>query len=462
MLTGILESKDQRQSIRQEYATEGYATVSLNLNIPGYPKSGNSIRKAFFLLKEELHNYLLACRIAVYTDKITVCHDEAGDICFFPVMIQDCSLQSVKNDLEAFEEKHSLGRLVDVDLFAPDHKPVSSGKRKTCFLCDDKPAVVCMREKKHTYEELKSYVVKKIGSYIESERKATVCHKLSELAGRAILTEISLPGKPGLVCPESRGSHTDMDYLTFINSSSAISTFFEGIAAKGYEWDGTVNRDTLHDLRTTGLKMEQAMFRASNGINTQKGIIFLMGFSLFAAAHVIKKEKTFDINLFRTVLKMLNRDVVKKELCNGFNRNISHGEICFGKYGKEYAGGIRRETEAGLPTVFEVSIPLLNDLFNEGINKSSQEEIQDKLLRVLVKIMSVNNDTNILYRSDISVLDNLKEAARNIDTGEGNIRDNPLFKALTGYCLSHNISPGGSADLLAVTLFVYYIINEPL
>jgi holo-ACP synthase/triphosphoribosyl-dephospho-CoA synthase len=460
ILTEILKAKEDRQIIRKGFSKLGYATISFNLNIPGYPKSDNSIRAASLIIKQELQNYLIASRIAVISEKIKIQHDEAGDICFFPIQDDKYDLRSIKDDLESFEENHPLGRLLDVDLFDNKINPISSGKKKACFLCADKSAIECMREERHSYEELKSHIANQIEIYLESERKDDICKRLSAIATQAILMEVSLPGKPGLVCPNSQGSHTDMNYLTFINSTSAINPYFERIAELGYDWNGVRNKQILQKLRAIGLEMEQAMLQATNGINTQKGIIFLIGYSLFAAAYVLKPEKIFDVGSFKAVLKLLNKELVSKELENGWNKNSSHGEKCFNKFGKEFAGGIRQEIEEGFPTVFEVSLPYMQELFPNGIDINEQKTVQKKLLKVLITIMSVNNDTNILHRSNTDALDELKAIATQVIRSTEEITNNGLYNELLNYCKTKNISPGGSADLLAITIFIYQLINK--
>ncbi|MBI9067902.1 MAG: triphosphoribosyl-dephospho-CoA synthase [Salinivirgaceae bacterium] len=452
ILSEILKAKEQRQTIRKGFAALGYATISFNFNIPGYPKSNELLKETFLLVAKELQMYLIASRVSFDASNIIKQHDEAGDICIIPIKEKADSLHSIKEDLEAFEANHILGRLLDVDVFDVNQNPISSGKKKACFLCD-KPAIHCMHEGTHSVHELRAFINKQIQNYLELKRKTNICRRLSALATQSILLEVSLPGKPGLVCPESQGSHTDMNYLTFISSSAAITTYFIDIAELAYAWDGIRNNQILQKLRSIGLQMEQAMLESTHGVNTQKGIIFLMGFSVFVATQVLKTQKTFDTYLFRNLLGLLNKDIVSIELSNGWNKNTSHGEKCFNTYGKDYAGGIRQEIEQGLPTVFEYALPYMQELFADGFATSQQKVFHEKLLKVLIKIIAINNDTNILHRSDIQTLKELKEfAIKAMEFSETSY--------LMEYCKRKNISPGGSADLLAITLFIYQLKKE--
>lgn len=456
ILDDILAAKVERQAIREKIAEKGYATISLCFNIPGYPKSNDSIKEAFALVKNDLLNYLIAARIFI-KDEPLIRHDEAGDVCFFLLNEDDCKLRLLKDDLEAFESEHSLGRLLDVDLFDRNQQPVSSGKKKRCFLCSHS-AIECMREERHSYEELRTHVFQLVELFIARMKKRKWTKRLAELATNSILMEVALPGKPGLVCPEHQGSHTDMNYLTFINSSSAICVYFDELAELGYEWDGACNHQLLRKLRCIGLEMEQCMYRATNGVNTQKGIVFLMGFSLFAAAHVIRVKQVFDMDLFRAVLKKLNRGIVHDELEGKSDKGLTNGEKCFVKFGKELAGGIRQEIEFGLPTVFDVSLPFMQNLFLNGLEVNNQADFQEKLMRTLLKIMSVNMDTNVLHRAGIEVLTKLKALALNACEAE-NLFENADYFELMDFCIKENISPGGSADLLAVTMFIEQLIR---
>ncbi len=454
ILNKILEAKEQRQALKKEYAKKGYATVSINFNIPGYPKTDEHISTAFEAVCFELTNYLKAIRLPIIEEATQKACDEAGDIFLIPFKQDDINLSNLKQQLETFEQTHPLGRLLDVDLFDRNDKPISSHKQKGCFICKDKYALYCMRHQTHTYEELRNQIHTKINDFNTSYHKTRICKKLTEYATWAILTEVSILDKPGLVSPNSNGSHTDMNYHTFIASVSAISTYFTDIAKMGYDWDGNNKEQIINQLRVIGLQMEHEMFKATKNINTQKGIIFLITFCLFTSAYSYKKSNILDIALFRNTLKKLNKNLVNKELTDKQNNPKSHGEKCFKEFGKLLAGGIRQEVEEGLPTFFDEVYPFMQKLNFTPNNYQHKQAFDEQCMRILIKIMSVNNDTNILFRSNAKVLEQLKTKCKNI------LDNNTDYSELKDFCKQENISPGGSADMLAVSLFLFRVMQS--
>lgn len=456
-LEKILKAKEQRQSIKQQNAKLGYASISLNLNIPGYPKSNDQLKKVFFFLKEELYNYLIIIKIDVKKDRIKIQSDDAGDICFFPFEQKKTPLFALKKQLEDFEEHHQLGRILDIDLFDINNQAISSGKKKKCLLCEDK-ALICMHKKKHSYKELREYIEKQTKKYCKSLAKKEICQSLSALATWSVLTEISLFNKPGLVCPDQQGAHTDMNYHTFLASTAGITPYFYSFAKLGYQWDGQDFEQTILKIRLVGVETEKKMFETTKGVNTQKGAIFLLGFSLFAVAYCLKTNHFFDKIIFREILKKLNKDLVNNELVE--NANYSNGEKCFNKFGKQLAGGIRLEIELGLPTVFEIAYPFMLKLFPEKIDTTNQVEFQDKMRIVLLKIISKNNDTNILHRSDEKMLMQLKKMANDALENCKKTNSKDSYENLIKFCKNNKLSPGGSADLLVMTLFIYCVNNK--
>jgi triphosphoribosyl-dephospho-CoA synthetase len=189
--------------------------------------------------------------------------------------------------------------------------------------------------------------------------------------------------------------------------------------------------------------METAMYEATKNINTQKGIIFLMGLSLFACGRIFSQSNHFDIETFREIIRGVCKDLVEKELSGTCLPVKSHGEDTFRKYAVK---GARGEAESGFATVFEFGLPQL----------AGAEWLSDEIvMKTFLAIAASNNDTNILYRSNREVLDVFKRLCKNAleDFNEQN------YSEVIDLCKAESISPGGSADLLAVTIFVHGVIN---
>lgn len=455
----LLNARTERQALRKKVASASYATVSLNFNLAGYPKSTLRVKQVFKIVRQELLTFLQAARIPVRMDMGVDLHNAAGDFVVFPLRHTRQGLDGIKEVLEKFEQQHPLNRLLDVDLFDASGMPVSSGKRKPCLICQEGSALICMREQRHSAEEFRKVAFGKIEAHWKAQRQQTTIRRLTSLATQALLMEVSVPEKPGLVCPTSQGAHDDMNYFSFLQSTAALSPYFADIAKLGYDWNGMCNAEILQQIRTLGLQMESAMKQSTGGVNTQKGIIFLMGFSVFAAAYVISVRSFFDTALFRQVIKLLNKDLVARELQNGWNQDASHGEKCFNKFGAEHAGGIRREVELGLPTVFDSALPLMQSLFPEGIDTVNQDLAENKLTQILLKIMTVNSDTNILFRKDLAVLNKVQQWAQRA-LEQADPIESDAYEQLKSYCLEQYVSPGGSADLLAISIFIYQITHS--
>jgi len=454
MLEKVLEAREKRAEKRQVMADRNKISISLSFNIPGYPKSDEQICAAFLSVKKDLINHLIASRIKYSLEDSQCITDHAGDFFIMPILSEDKSAREIKNIMEGFEISHGLSRLIDVDIFDADARPVSSGKEKRCMMCS-KSAIVCMREQTHTMEEIRDFISDMLAKHLQKERQEKISQLLTSYATKALLFEVSVTPKPGLVDRYSQGSHTDMDFFSFVSSSSSLSFYWKDIAELAYLWDGTEKDSTLIALRKIGIKMEEAMLHSTGNINTQKGAIFIMGFTFFACAYILNKGSILDDKSIRGIISYLNKDIVKNELKSS-DEIFSHGEKVFSKYGAKLGGGIRQEMEEGLPIIFEYSLPYLHSF---GCIENTEKSWNNILKDVLLLIISRNDDTNILFRSSADILAQTKELAHLCLESKSNEkleRNNELI----AFCEKHNISPGGSADLLAVTCFIYFLQKE--
>jgi len=438
-----LEARDQRAFLKKQFTQKGFPCLSLSLNVPGFPKS-NSITNAFFkYCLSDLKNALIANRVEInQKEAVEVC-DMAGDFFLVPCSTNNLGLTEIKQICEDFEENHSLGRLIDVDLNDQEGNSISSGKSKLCFFCLERPAIECRREKVHDFEELRSFMFPKMASYCKRQKEEQLIKKYSSLAQQAIFSEISLTPKPGLVDKFSFGSHADMNFQTFIDSTSAISPWFGELVSEGFNFQDEDLTKALPLIRNIGLRMETSMFDATRNVNTQKGIIFLMGLSLFACGKLSSENDHFNADGFRTIIRSICKDLVKKELGNINQLAKSHGEDVFVKFG---FSGARGEAESGFRMVFKFGFPQLAEF----------TELSDEvLIKCFLSIAANNDDTNILYRSNPEVLATFRNLCK---MALENFND-ANYSLVIDYCKNENISPGGSADLLAVTIFVWSVMR---
>ncbi|MCP4215515.1 MAG: hypothetical protein GY765_12755, partial [bacterium] len=196
VLNKILQAREGRFALRKRFASEGRASLSLSLNIPGYPKTTPGISWFFKKATVDLQRFLTAHRVGTYPKDAVDHPDEAGDFFIVPLKKNSLSLREIKHICETFEESHPVGRVIDVDVTGPDMENISSGKAKTCFICKSTPAIQCMRENTHTKEELRKYIFAQIVYYVEKYREKDTCRKLATFALKAVLYEVSLSPKP--------------------------------------------------------------------------------------------------------------------------------------------------------------------------------------------------------------------------------------------------------------------------
>jgi len=453
ILNDVLNSREMRASLRSNFVENNLCTLSVSLNIPGYPKSNPEINSFFKEVLKELNPFLVANIITVKHEDEVVITDNAGDFFIVPLICDPHTLTAIKELTETFEFNHSVGRLIDIDIFNNQGLPVSSGKKKPCYFCGEFSAVSCMRNKRHSYEEIRAKLFNEVNKFLKNKKEKSVINKLTSFATKAILYEISLSPKPGLVSFSDTGSHTDMNFFTFLNSSASLTPFFTEFCNLGYHFSGDY-KNALPQIREIGLRAETAMFSATKGVNTHKGIVFLFGLSLFSIAKLLSEKDSFNDNEFRKIIKKICKGIVANELVNDGKQATTHGEKVYQKYGLKGAG-VRQEVEDAFPSVFHQSLSFFNKNLN-SISINNEYSVQQILQKGMLYIMTVNNDSNILYRSNLETLKEFQILAQKA------IDNNDAYTELCKFCLTNNISPGGSADLLSVALLLHFVKTEQL
>lgn len=281
------------------------------------------------------------------------------------------------------------------------------------------------------------------------------CNYVGNLAIKSILYEVSSTPKPGLVDRDNSGAHKDMDFFTFLRSASVLNLYFHDCTKAGMEFKGIDFRDLLENIRPIGIKAEEDMFRATGGINTHKGIIFSQGIVAAAVGSLFREnfKRQQEIHEISQRVKDMTMGITM-ELENTYNKdNPTYGERLYIDYGIK---GIRGEVESGFETVLEYSIPIFSHLVKEGIY-----HINDILVQTLLYLMANTEDSNILGRHNIHKLYYVQNKAKEaLDLGGYFTEDGKKFvRLMDDDLIEKNISPGGSADLLSITLMLYLIEN---
>lgn len=276
--------------------------------------------------------------------------------------------------------------------------------------------------------------------------------KLSQYLAQAITLEVCIHPKPGLVTCRSNGSHTDMSILTFAVSSAIVARAFERFAMIGAKHDGGPTT-LLAALRNEGRAAETALLTATKGVNTQRGILFAGGILAAAGGFLTRFGEADADDLFRVVAEMTS-GLVKAELeqLPGEHARTA-GEILYQRYG---VTGIRGEVERGFPSVRETGLPAIEAAFVQGAS------LNDACVCALLALLTRVEDSNVVWRTDLRTLQDLQRRAREIEICSGvSIQDKLCaVETLDAFCRNKNISPGGSADLLSITLAVYLLQHK--
>jgi len=275
---------------------------------------------------------------------------------------------------------------------------------------------------------------------------------IADLAVRALEAEADLDGKPGLVCPGSRGAHDDMDHAMLKASARALREGFRECASIGAAFRGTETADLLARLRPIGIAAEKRMFEVTGGVNTHKGAIFSLGLLSAAAGrifggHFIVPAKDVADMLGNEVAAMC-KGLVTAELQAGAALRATAGGRCFASAG---ARGARGQAESGYALARGTLLPILR-----RVRLSDGSAVRAARLDALLSSIAVLDDTCILSRGGRTGLAVAQRGAIEILElgGTGQPRGAALITDLDKDLCARGLSPGGSADMLAVALFL--------
>lgn len=274
--------------------------------------------------------------------------------------------------------------------------------------------------------------------------------KVSQYLTQAILLEVSTHPKPGLVTRLSNGAHKDMSIFTFMMSSAVLSKAFNDLQDIGQAHRGTL-AELFCKLRSYGVGAEAELLRVTKGVNTQRGILFAGGIVSAVSGYAMNMGLSRDALL--PLIKEMAAGLVARELKNLDHAAMTAGEKLYYKYG---ITGIRGEVENGFPSVVNYGLPALEDAFNKGAT------INDALVHALIALMTVVEDSNVIWRTDYDTLLEVQRIAKNIlSLGSVFTEKGRMAIAETErYFLQRRISPGGSADLLSVTITLYLLEHK--
>ena len=432
-LLEILDARERRV-IRQKELTAATRCplVSFTMNIAGPVKYSPSIDRGFSLGLSRLEQMLSGLPVR----SRHVLREDTGCEALFAVDADPLFLKALAVHLE---DRDDFGRLLDIDILDAqgkklDRQLLGLSPRK-CLLCE-KDARLCSRSRAHSVAQLQE----KTARLLDSARDTV---PLSMLAVKALLWEVFTTPKPGLVDRNNNGSHKDMDLQTFLSSIYALAPYFEEAVKIGRQTRHLRPRQTFADLRTAGIRAEQEMHRATGGVNTHKGAIFTLGILCCALGQLDAPYQA------ETVLSLC------AEMTAGITRELKDptqqtaGTRLFRSYG---ITGIRGQAEKGFPAVSQVGLPRLEQGLSKGLS------LNDAGCAALLWLMTAIEDTNLITRGGYDHWKTLIPKIKAV-LADTPFPDRACLEQLDKAFIQENLSPGGSADLLAMTYFLHFLQN---
>lgn len=445
ILQEMLDARERR-AFRQQELLNKYQSplICFTLNIAGPVKTNPLILQGFELGNRLLKNQIRASQITClhYEETTEVTGNEA-----FYVLDADClTIKKITSDIE---DSSPVGRLFDMDVIKvngekTDRSEIGLSSRR-CLICEG-PAKECARSRTHTVEELH----KKTKQILEEAVNSEDARDAAQLACKALLYEVGTTPKPGLVDCANSGSHKDMDIFTFMSSASALWPYFEACTRIGRQTASCPATETFRQLRQTGRKAEADMLTATKGVNTHKGAIFSMAILCSALGRVPRRYwKNSDILLDECAAMTHGLVQADFEGLTEENARTTGQKL----YLHHQITGIRGQMENGMPAVRSAGFPTLKKCLTHGLS------LNDAGCIALLNIMASSTDTNLIARSNLTVQ---QETVSQIKTL---LADDPYpniqtIQKLDQEFIKMNLSPGGSADLLAICYLLYFLENE--
>lgn len=397
-LEDILRARDTRADAqRRLLQAHRLPLVSFTMNIAGPVKSSPLIELAFDAGLESLYDALGQPAATEVIRPSTGCE---------ALLVYDRPAAELKAACLMLETAAPIGRLYDLDVLDTDGSKLSRPEPRTCLICGG-PVTVCSRSRAHGLDAIVGRTHEILADFAAGY--------LAALAAKSLTEEVRLTPKPGLVDERNNGAHSDMDLPLFLRSIDALTPYFRQITAL------SLSGADAAALQAAGLEAEAAMFRTTGGVNTHKGALFSFSVLLAALGRCLRLGgDVFDRSAALTAA------LLPPQGTNGSAVALRH-----------QVGGARAEALAGFPTARQAAVLL---------------QTHDPLT-ALLWLMAHTEDTNLYHRGGAEGATFVKEQAAAILAAPPEQRVT-LTQALDDALIDRWLSPGGSADLLALALFL--------
>ena len=431
-LQQILLAREQRAAKQKQLLAQyPCPLICFTMNIAGPVKTSSLIERGFRAGLKELESL----DTAIVAQEIL--YKDTGCEAFFAV---DMDADALKAFCTEIEEATPLGRLFDMDVIDTDGRKLERQGQRGCIVCGA-PGRGCAARRVHSVAELHAATHKLLQEHFCLTDRLNIAY----WAAKSLIDEVLTTPKPGLVDRRNTGSHTDMDLTTFVASANALRPYFEKCVAIGQDTANQAPEETFRLLRQAGITAEETMYQATGGVNTHKGAIFTLGILCGAVGRLWTAETPIPAlpQLFAECAAVGQAAEADFAAMDG----STAGQRLYLQKGIK---GIRGEVADGLPSVANTALPALKEGLAKGLS------FNDAAACALVRLIAQVEDTNLYHRGGEAGAAFAKEAAQVL----GKFPTMEQIEALDDAFIARNLSPGGCADLLAATCFLYRLTEE--
>lgn len=429
LLTEILNAREARAA-RQQALLQKYRcpVVCFTMNIAGPVKTSPLIRRAF-----DAGLSALVCALNPDTIRSQeILHEITGDEAILSVDMEDSALKAICTGIE---EATPMGRLFDMDVLNIHGQKLARSRERCCMICGA-PGRSCAAGRVHSVASLQEATQRLISAHFDEADAA----RIAAAAVDALLAEVRTTPKPGLVDLRNQGSHRDMDIPLFTASAKALLPYFTRCAAIGQETAALRPAEVFPPLQAAGLDAEAAMYAATSGVNTHKGAIYTLGILCAAFGrlwHMGELSPTPQDVL--SLCSAIAGDAAKADL-----ENASADTAGLRLYRELGITGIRGEMAQGLPSLANIALPAFRAARTRGLDRN------DAGVVTLLHLITHVQDTNLYHRGGQNGAAFAADAAREL-LAHDPYPSAAQVETLDDAFIARNLSPGGSADLLAAT-----------
>ena len=442
-LREMLDARERRAEKQRELLGSFQQTmICFTMNIAGPVKNSPLITRGYCLGLGLLRRQLAAAGMEVtHFEEI---REKTGNEAIFLVASSSLAVKKITSEIE---DSAPVGRLFDMDVLESTGRKTDRqelGKEgRRCLICGG-PAAACARSRTHSVAELQAKTTQILEAALLEEDSQCA----ARLAVQALLYEVAVTPKPGLVDRENSGSHRDMDMFTFLASGAGLYPYFARCVEIGRQ--GGTPEETFRALRAPGLLAEGQMLSSTGGVNTHKGAIFSMGIVCGALGR-LERQVWGDSDRVLAECAAMTKGLTARDFA-GLTPETARtaGQKLYLRCG---VTGVRGQAEAGFPAVGKVGLPKLEAALSQG------KSIDQAGCAALLAMLADTVDTNMIHRGGCEQAQAASGQAKRLLERE----PFPSAKALeemNRVFVEKNLSPGGTADLLAMTWMLHFLKEE--